>query len=778
MRRQEESGTQAWRRRPLLQSVVVVWLLGLVIALTTSAQASASGCPNEALRSELYSGHLPDCRAYELVSSGYKESAVISSVFAISPEGERVIGNSFGVFGGAQGDGLGQGTSLLGSTYLFSRYEGAGWAATALDPPSSVFMSNGMFDTSADLGGTLWELGKRRVSPPGAVPEEASCPPEGGEEAQLEGVTDLYLEQPVGIFTRIGPATPAPCTVNANRYLYLGASADLSRVLFSTSSGFRWPFDGTATGSGTLYEYAGVGHSEPFLVGVMGSLGSSALVSRCGTRLGSSAPEESIKGSMYNAISASGTRIFFTAVGADEPGCNGEAPPVDELFAREEDPAVAGELPSREWRTVPVSEPSREECNACLTSSGLRDAVFQGASEDGSKVFFTTEQELLPGATGENLYEYDFDAPLGERVVLVSGGPVNAGVQGVARVSEDGTHVYFVAKGALTGTSTNIVGNSAEEGENNLYVYERDAQAPAGRTSFVATLAPTDSGDWQPADERPVLASHDGHLLVFSSGANLTGEGLTVGRAQVFQYDATTDGLVRASIGQGGFNDNDRLPVEGSSIRGTYSFTRVDSPASANGGQAAEDGAVFFQSPDALTPQALNDQPDSKGDAVPNIYEYRTGSVYLLSDGRDVSTLDTVPGISLVGSDASGADVFFFTSDSLIPGDGDTQQDLYDVRVDGGLPPASALTTSCTGEACRGPLAGAPALAPLGGSAIQAAETASVAPPTVPAKPKPVVKKKPRAKHKRKARSGKKANKAKHSHASRATRLRSSRAIR
>lgn len=32
------------------------------------AAADAEGCPNEALRTELDSGSLPDCRAYEMVS--------------------------------------------------------------------------------------------------------------------------------------------------------------------------------------------------------------------------------------------------------------------------------------------------------------------------------------------------------------------------------------------------------------------------------------------------------------------------------------------------------------------------------------------------------------------------------------------------------------------------------------------------------------------------------------------------------------------------------------
>jgi hypothetical protein len=755
-------------------------LLAFALVGLSASHALASACPNEALRSELESGQLPNCRAYELISAGYKESQPVSNAFAVSRDGSHFIGGGLGVFGGAAGDGLGRDTDLVGAVYEFSRGAGVGWTATSLDPPGSLFTSNGMFDAGAELGATLWELGRRKVSPPGAPAEEAQCPERPGEEeAQPEGVTDFYLEQPIGTFTRIGPATPNACIPNADHYDYLGGSTDLSRVLFSAHAGYRWPFDGTAASGGTLYEYVGVDNSEPYLVGVNGGRGSTELMSRCGTRLGDSTPEEELngsilKGSMYNAVSASGGRVFFTAVGRDEPGCAAEAPPVGELFAREEVSVVTGELPASEWRTVPISEPSEEDCKACLTGEASRkDAVFQGASEDGSKVFFTTEQELLPGAKGENLYEYNFGAPEGERVALVSSGAAaDAEVQGVARISEDGTHVYFVAGGVLTseprgggclsglGPSELAEEEATKEGRcrpkkeaDNLYAYAE------GHTSFVVTLSPSDAGDWAREDNRPVLTSSEGRFLVFTSAADLIGEGLSVGRSQVFQYDAATGGLVRASIGQGGFDGNDRAPLAGSTIVNGfphgYSYASADSPASANGAQAPEDGAVFFQSPDALTPQALNDQPNPFGGAIPNIYEYSAGNVYLLSDGRDASVVDTIPSVSLIGSDPSGSDVLFYTADPLIARDEDTQQDIYDARVDGGIPNL-ALQLGCAGEACRGPLAAAPALAPLGGTATQAAEEA---PPAVflpvLTKVKPKAKKpakKPKVKSRRKAR--------------------------
>lgn len=562
---------------------------------------------------------------------------------------------------------------------------------------------------------------------------------EGEEEAQPEAVTDFYIQYPRGTFTRVGPATPEPCTPNATRYTYFGGSADFSHILFTTGAGFHWPFDETAGGA-TLYEYVGLAHTaaeearrEPLLVGVNGGAGSRELVSKCGTLLGSGPGN-----SMYNAISSIGTRVFFTALACGEHSQT----PVDELLAREELPAEEGELPAREARTVAISEPLAENCKACLTGGELRNAHFEGASIDGSKVFFTTEQELLAGAVGENLYEYDFDGPAGERISRISV-PLSgeARVQGVSRISEDGSHVYFVAKGQLAGK--NAEREEPVSGEDNLYVYGE------GHTSFIATLSPSDEeADWSHADDRQVKVSADGRLLEFASQNDLTHEGVAPGRTQVFQYDAETGVLVRASIGQDGYDNDNRTPAQNAEIAarpfGSDPYTSNDSPTQAEGVLAPEDGAVFFTSPDPLTPQALADQVDVLRQPEPNVYEYRNGQVYLISDGHDASTVDSHPGVLLLGSDASGENVFFTTSDSLVSQDTDTQQDIYDTRVEGGFP-APTEAPACAGDGCRGALGPTPALL-TASSASQSAE-ASTPPVRAPAKPKAKAKKKAKQKH-------------------------------
>ncbi len=605
-----------------------------------------------------------------------------------------------------------------------------------------------MLDASTDLSSSLWVLETL---------------------AQPEGAYDFYLEQPRGTFREIGPLAPGGGNIHSDHYF--GASGDLARVLFSTLEGSRWPFDTTASG-GTLYEYVGVEQSgetrerEPQLVGVDGGRESTELISQCGTRLGSSSTEEEPNGlgSVYNAVSASGERVFFTAMHNDK--CAGSQPPVDELFVREETPYTAT-TSAPEMRTVPISCPP-------APLSPCADANFEGASSDGSKVFFTSSGKLLPGASedntigdsaqecsatkglgGCNLYEAELSSAGAQRLVLVSAGSADPEVQGVARVSEDGSHVYFVAKGKLTDVS-NGLGSSALSGEDNLYVYAD------GDISFIATLAPSDAADWAHRDDRPVLASGEGRYLVFTSEADITDEGISSGKPQVFQYDAETGALARVSIGEEGYNDNGREPAVGSAISkrfpAAYPDDGTDSPTLAAGSQAPASGAVLFESPDALTPLALSDHRDVFGQLVPNVYEYRTGNVYLLSDGRDVSVVNGSPSVSLVGSDPSGDDVFFWTSDPLISADGNTQQDLYDARVEGGFP--TPLEPADCREACQGALAGTPTLVAPGGSAVQAAEAgvpATSGPTPITPKAKKTVRRKAKPKKRRKSQTARKA---------------------
>ncbi len=689
--------------RGTLGRLVPFAALWATAVLSLAAPGIAAGaCPNEALRSELGFGALQDCRGYELVTPPFKEGSVALSApigeslfVARSEDGSSLIVQSPGAFAGTENDQNGPG---IGAVYQLTRTEPEGWKATPLVPPAAAFSSYAYLDASPDLTASLWRL-------------------RAAAEPKEEGEGKFYLREPGGGFTLIGPASPSPPENQSTAYV--GASRDLSHVLFQQSpeTGL-WPGDSTVLFD-SLYEYAGTHNSEPRLVGVknqkaLTSIHEAELVSSCGTQAGSQDSKDT-----YNAISADGSTVFFTARSLPEV-C--PTPSADELYAR-----IGGA------RTVAISEPSSEACSACDTEHPMA-ALFRGASEDGSKVFFMTEQELLAGAKGMNLYEYNFAAARGEKVSLVSRGASEASVQGVARVSEDGSRVYFVARAVLT-AEPNVDRAVAQAEEDNLYVFTRNATHPDGALAFVGTLSPEDEQVWQEKDHRPVQATPDGRFLIFLSSADLTVDDTSTAR-QLFEYDAATGALVRISIGQAGFNDdgNTDAPELGAAINpqlferqeGRFNNSHPDGAAALS---VSDDGSyVFFMSANNLTPQAT---PGAN-----NVYEYHAGGVGLISDGHDASgSLLEGPSTRLLGTDRSATNVFFSSADQLVGQDGDTQRDIYDARIGGGFP-RPLLGKGCIGEGCRGSLAAAPSL-PTAGSVLTPGGE-NLAPPIFKPRPKPL----------------------------------------
>jgi hypothetical protein len=384
-----------------------------------------------------------------------------------------------------------------------------------------------------------------------------------------------------------------------------------------------------------------------------------------------------------------------------------------------------------------LTVPGRECTGACAEFQNEEGgkkrsaAIFAGASEDGRRVFFTTAQPMVnaDGDTTADLYMAELDETSVTRLVFVSEGGVGnptpgvgAQMVGVVRVSMDGSRVYFVAKGLLT-TEPNANGEVATLGSNNLFVYE-----PAlDRTAFVAKLVAGDSADWSAANFRTAQTSvADGRFLVFLSKAHLLGTGNTSGNgtnvAQLFRYDALSGAVVRASVGQRGdyLCPQTGIVEDGYNCNGNVQATAqapviprqdVVSTSFASDLRAkvvvTSDGTVFFISKTALTPKAANGFPNFTPGFV-NVYEYRDGNVFLISDGQEGIVATNAAGnplnaTLLFGTVADGEGVMFASPSALVPQDTDTQISIYSARVGGGFP-APPITDVCKGEECRGPL--------------------------------------------------------------------------
>ena len=697
----------------------------LITAPFLAVPAHAEGsCPNEALRSELNSGSLADCRAYEMVTPAYKEGYPFR-VSSYASNGESAIVTSVGNLAGTPGEG---GSVTESGVYLDSR-TASGWRLSPLNASLSQFIGQQPVTAEADSGMTLWNQ---------HTPEQSA------------NTWGLYIRSAAGQYGFVGPLRPPgegeeePSNVvnTVSRFDEpVAATASYGHVvLAAVHPSPYWPIDGTVGAAGSLYEYSGtvskrsgIYKEQPILVAVEGGKGSQSLIGQCGSRLGG--------GTVYNALSGDGETVFFTVEPKGLFGCEGSGPDVPEVYARLHG-ALSSAVPAV---TVHVSA---SECTVgCEVESGRN---FEGASESGEKVFFTSTQKLMEGAVdgtasgsateggcagievgvGCNLYEYDFGASGSECQVarrclsVVSEG---AGVLGVAGISENGSRVYYIARTALADAGVNEYSAAPVEGQPNLYVYD----TVSGETKFIATLSPGDTGDWERELRRPVeVTGGEGQFVVFANSRPGVTPDDSSSQSQLFEYDALTGELVRVTQGEGGYSENGNGVATGvdsqalaetvEEVGGYHDFKSSTNRLAVSG----DGGTVFFESGGALSPRA-----SSAARGCLSLYEFHTGglisqgSVHLVSDGQDTQLYKGLYcGTQLARMDASGANVLFNTDDPLLSSDVDgAQRDLYDARVDGGFPPV-ASDQSCKGSGCEGttstpsPVFGVPASAAVTGA--------------------------------------------------------------
>jgi len=775
------------RMRRVGAIVAFALLAAGTITATPALAAGGEGCPNEQVRAESlenptehqpYSSLLPECRAYEMVSPLDKQGHDVGLTDAtVAPEGNAVSFGSFGDFAEANN------YSGVDSNPFLAQRAPTGWETFSAFAPASLLGqpqgpgSGGLGEYSSDLS------------------KIADCGTATDSDTRVGTAVVCALREPDGSWVSTPPyASLNGTTVNLNSGV-IGGSSDLSTVVFQVENNqglvHLLPADTNINEGldGSIYEIVGLGGASPELRlvnvddhgNVIGPTHETGLNRINETFLGATPLSFGFggegatlgEGSRYHAVSADGSTIFFTATPA------GGAPTIYARIGASE--------------TVAISQPSPSECATCSTPAS--GAVFQGASADGSKAFFTTDQQLL-GAdkdTTADLYMYDRDAVTGHNLVQVSGGGAGdltpgsgAEVQGVVDVSSDGSHVYFVARGVLT-TLPNGDGQSATANADNAYVFD----TLTGQTRFVAELCsgPEKSGEVAdvhcPASlnekqypEGPVNDSYlwhartgveaqvtpDGGYLVFDTYAKLITSGPeadTNEARQVYRYDFETGKLNRISIGEPSFpaSNNGNTPGMDATIAGTaFAETGATGDVNDMGRAISENGEyIVFSTPERLQADDVNGLTGStshcgEGSVATatdgcDVYEWHDGVVSMLSDGQSLAGTDVALG-SLNGFgagnpmiSASGSDVFFTTRIPLVGQDTDQLADVYDARIGGGLPKPTAAT-SCSGEACQGGASTGPVLGASGTSSFSGGGNltpgSTTFPPPTEAKPKPL----------------------------------------
>ena len=420
-------------------------------------------------------------------------------------------------------------------------------------------------------------------------------------------------------------------------------------------------------------------------------------------------------------------------------------------------------------------------------AGGKGKPVFQAASGDGARVYFTDTSRLTSDSTAQpgrpDLYLCEMSVQGEDLGCALSDVSVDhnvgeaADVQGeVSAIDASGEHVYFAANGVLSTTPNEhsehaVPGNcnSEEEGSCNLYEYD----AATHTLSLVAVLSSRDDPDWAGRTNLHVLgnltarSSPNGRYFTFMSQRSLTGYDNRDTRngqldEEVYLLEASSGALSCVSCNPSGARPLGVLDIE------QFPGLLVDHPKSWRGRWIAgsipgwtqqsldvalhqsrylsDSGRMFFNAADSLVPQDTNSvedayefEPTGVGDCSASSSSFSPvsgGCVNLISSGSSKEES------AFLDASESGDEVFFLTGARLTTSDVDGAFDVYDAHVCTAAspcpPPPPPPAPACEGDACQSP--GSPPSNETPGSLVYHGPgnaTPAVAPPAK-AKPKPL----------------------------------------
>ena len=677
-----------------------------------------TNCPNQQFRTDLPSAHLPDCRAYEMVSPAEKGGGDVVAesdgvqingqpeVNQARADGAKLTYTSPQKFAEPEGAGW-------QSQYIASRDPLAGWQSDNITPPRQTPpFYPAIFSTETQPGSFTADLCTsfllQNNDRPLAVGDQVGYPDAYRRHncGPSAGLFDLLT-------IRAPPTVPPGIVFPPYEPRVKGFSADGSLVVLRandklTTDASDARADNT-NGQGLAFQLYIHNGTTLRLVSVLPSPG--------GTTPGAAADRSSTVGNkgihtavnnftwldtLENAVSEDGTRVYWETL--DKTG----SPAENKLYVRvnpaiAQSPVSAGACTRPERAcTYPVSE---------TVDAGR--AEFEAASPDGNRALFS----FSSGPHAGELYLYELAKAMAGQdpeTLIAPGLPPSSGSnpQGILGASEDLSRVYFSSRAVLDA--------GAVAGRPNLYLHTEGEG-----TRLIATLADGNLDIFSFKRERDghiSRVSPDGSAAAFVSAAPLTGYDNTYTPAdspatEVFLYDAEANGgageLLCVSC-----NPSGGRPTVTHGVVPTGHFAAI-LPAHASEFYAprplsADGNRLFFDSFDALLPTDTNEAKDVYQWQAPgsgnceasdaNYFEANGGCLSLISTGKDSRAS------SFVDASTDGSDVFFSSGERLHGADVDELIDIYDARIGGGFPPPPPSPGACDLDAgaCEGPGTEAP----------------------------------------------------------------------
>ena len=340
-----------------------------------------------------------------------------------------------------------------------------------------------------------------------------------------------------------------------------------------------------------------------------------------------------------HAVSEDGDRVFFETA---EPLVSEDDDSRSDVYRRD---LAAGT--TRLISTGPVDQ-------------GLADARFAGASTDGARGLFLTEERLVAEDTDSHQDAYQRD---GDTTILLSIGPHGgngAWDAGGSPASTDGSRVLVGTREALVNEDTDDCSRALIRGPCSD-VYARDLET--GSIELVSTGPHGNQDDY---GVQVWGASSDGRRVFFTTAEPLVDDDVEancpahdglgeVGCVDIYERDLAGDTTKLISTGPRKTGDDGSGVPKGTKDDARFRYATPDG------------GRVFFHTKEQLV--------DADTDTGQDVYERAGGTTTLLSasGARGNSAGDS----GYAGSSTDGSIVYIATADALLPEDTDGRFDVY-----------------------------------------------------------------------------------------------------
>ncbi len=649
---------------------------------TTSTQDSTFNffppeCPNSHIRQLTNANYLPDCRAYELVSPGEAGNATLfpgdlvvgagggftfsSEYFLTAPNasGAATAPSRFGFLGGIGTlPGLDPPDSFM-DRYVATRTP-RGWVTTYPGTPGDKLLIAGRPLCSRSMDECI-DYRLPGLFGGGGIPSQAPY---------LYDVNGKSLGRLPTNFDLVPNADQAVARGNK-------LSADFSHFVF-TAPGTPFTPDGLDVPPGSVYD---------------NDIGDKSVVVASKLPGGGPIPQEPAggadpnRGTQIAAVSANGTHILMGA--ATNPYC-------EESFFN----------PCPSKLSYPAHLYMRID-GAITDEVSPMPVTYRGMTENGSKVFFTSEEHVTneDHDSSVDLYEWDEST---DSVKIISQGNGEGDVDDCTAFWDSSCDVKMIVTKrpdtdeSIASQSGDIYFYSPEQldpanpgvrNERNLYVY-RD-----GAVHYVTTLDPGTLVD-------RMQVSPDGDHMALLTRAQLTSYSSVVPNLLGAPTQAEEMYVFNPSTGE--VNCASCLPSgEPPSIVTTLNTNETGEPynydvrASESGRFMSDDGRVAFTTADALVPADTNRKMD--------VYEFANNRAQLITTGT--GDRDTQGGVVFYPSlhtgfesiSHDGVDLYFSTFETLVPEDHNGAfVKFYDARSGGGFQIDPGLLPCTAADECHG----------------------------------------------------------------------------